>query len=86
MQGSKLFLSLVTLGEVTSQDESTCPKCEKELANRHSLFRHKKNCSNGSYMTNQLGIRRPMVPVASENFSLDETISGFVKKSDETGH
>ena len=63
-------------------NQRVCPKCGKELANLHSLSRHKKNCSNGSYMTNQLdiGVMRSMVPAASENFSLYETISGSGKK------
>ena len=39
-------------------------------------------------MTNQLDIdvRRSIVPAASEKFSLNETISGSGKKSDETDH
>ena len=39
-------------------------------------------------MTNQLdiGVRRTMVPAASENCSLNETISGSGKTSDETDH
>ena len=45
------------------------------MTNRHSLSRHKKNCSNGSCMTNQLhiGVRRSLVPAASQNFSLEKT-------------
>ena len=47
-------------------NQRVCPKCGKELANRDRLSRQKKNCSNGSYMTNQLdiGVRRSMVPAA----------------------
>ena len=39
-------------------------------------------------MTNQLdiGVRQSMVPTASKNFSLNETISGSGKKSDKTDH
>ena len=40
------------------------------------------------HMTNQLdiGVRRAMVPAASENFCLNVTISGSGKKCDQTDH